>query len=291
MKPIGIMVDTHSSITKEEAQRLGIHILPMPFYVNGELFYEERNITREEFYEMMRQGADVSTSQSSPQDVMDMWDELLKEYEKLLFIPLSSGLSGSCQTAQAMAQEPEYEGRVLVVDNGRVATPQHRSILDALELIEQGHSAEEVKELLEAAKEDMSIYIALNTLDYLKKGGRVNPAVATVATVLNIKPIMQLATGKLDSYQNCRGFKKARSVMIDAMRHDLETKFKAQYEAGEVYLLAASSSTPEVTKEWVEQIEEAFPGMKVMCDPLSLGVSCHIGPEGLGIGCSCKVKG
>ena len=290
MKKIGIMTDSHSGIPREEADRLGIRVLPMPFYMEGETYYEGVDISSEEFYEKLRSGVNVSTSQQSPQQIMDMWDEMLKEYEKVLYIPLSSGLSGACMTAQAMAREDEYEGKILVVDSGRVATPLHRIILDALELIEEGCTAEEIQKILEESKTDMSIYIALNTLENLKKGGRINPAVAVVGEVLNIKPVMQLTTGKLDIYQKCRGLKKAKHIMIEALKHDVDTRFKDAYDKGELYLMAASGCTAEETESWVKQIEEAFPGMKVMCDQLSFGISCHVGPGGLGIGCEVDKK-
>lgn len=285
---IGIMTDSHSGIGAEEAARLGIKVLPMPFCINDISYYEEVSITREEFYQRLKEGIQVSTSQPSPQEVMDMWDEMLKEYDQILCIPISSGLSGSCQTANMLADEEPYEGHVYVVDNGRVATPQHRSILDAVELIEQGYSAEQIKNALEEARDQMNIYIGVNTLEYLKKGGRIKPAVAMLGTLLSIKPILQFDVGTLDTYRKCRSFSAAKKDMIAAMKHDFETRFKEQYENKEIYLLAASSADKETTEEWVREIKEAFPGMEVMCDNLSLGVSCHIGYGGLGIGCSCK---
>lgn len=289
MKSIGIMADSHCSITTEEAKKLGIHVLAMPFFVDGKSFLEDVTISRAEFYEKLRIGADVATSQHSPEVVMQMWDELLEEYEKVLYLPISSGLSGSCMTAQAMAQDEKYAGRILVVDNGRVSVLQLCSILDALEMIKKGYSAEEIKDKLEENRENMSIYISLSTLEYLKKGGRIKPAVATIANVLNIKPVLQLGTEKLDVFQKCRGMQKAKKVMIEAVRNDLQTKLKDWYDAGKVYLLAASSASEEAAAEWVEQIKAEFPGMEVMYGDLSLGVSCHVGADGLGIGCSCKL--
>ena len=250
--------------------------------------YLEGYLSRDEFYDMLRKGVDVSTSQPSPTEVMDMWKEMLKEYEEIVYIPLSSALSGSCMTAEAMANEDEFAGKVFVVDNGRVATPMHRSVLDAVEMAKEGYSVVEIKKILEETREKMTIYIGLSTLKYLKKGGRVSSVTALAADVLNIKPVMHFSTGKLDIYQKCRGMKKSRKVMIDAMKHELETNFREEYAAGKVYLMAASSSTDEVTEEWVNQIKESFPGMEVMCDKLSFGLSCHIGPDGLGIGCTCK---
>lgn len=290
MKKIGIITDSHSSITQEEAKRLGIKVLPMPFYLGEECYYEDINLTREEFFQKLKSGISVSTSQPSPEAVMKIWDEALEEYEKVLYIPISSGLSGSCMTASAMAQDEPYEGRILVVDNGRISTPLHRSVLDALELIEEGYEAEDIKRILEENRDKMVIYVGVDTLEHLKQGGRINATTATIGNILNIKPVLKFDVGKLDMYKKSRGTVKMRKTMIEAMKHDLETQFKEWYDRGEVYLLAASSSSLEETKKWVTEIEEAFPGMEVMCDDLSLGASCHIGEGGLGIGCSCRPK-
>ena len=290
MKKIGIVTDSTSSITLEEAKRLEIKILPMPFYIGDECYYENVTLSREVFFDKLQSGVSVSTSQPAPTEVMKIWDEALEEYEQILYMPISSGLSGSCQTATMLAGEEAYEGKVFVVDNGRVSTPLHRSILDALELIEEGYSAAEIKRILEDSKMNMVIYIGVETLENLKRGGRVTTAVAAIGTLLNIKPILKLGVGTLDSFKKCRGFAKARTSMIEAIKNDLETTFKEYYERQEVYLLAASSASEEVTKDWIRQIEEAFPGLEVLCDDLSMGVSCHIGYGGLGIGLSCKPK-
>ena len=273
MKKTGIMTDSHSGILPEEAERLGIRVLPMPFYIGEKLYREGVDLSREKFYDMLRKGVDVSTSQPSPAEVIDMWKEMLKEYEEIVYIPLSSALSGSCMAAAAMANDDAFAGKVFVVDNGRVATPMHRSVLDAVELVQKGYSAAEIKKILEESREKMTIYIGLSTLEYLKKGGRISSVTALAANVLNIKPVMHFSTGKLDTYQKCRGLKKSRKVMIDAMKEELETNFAKEYAAGEVYLMAASSSNDEVTEEWVNQIRESFPGMEVMCDKLSFGLS------------------
>jgi DegV family protein with EDD domain len=288
MKKTGIMTDSHSGITQEEAKKLGIRVLPMPFYFGEECYHEDIDLTREEFFDRLRAGANVSTSQPSPDAVMKLWDEMLEEYEQVLYIPISSGLSGSCMTATAMAQEEPYEGRVFVVDNGRVSTPMHRSVLDAVEMVEEGYSAAQIKETLEEYRDKMVIYIGVDNLEYLKRGGRVNAATATIGNLLSIKPVLRFDVGTLDLYKKNRGVAKMKKSMIEAMKEDLETKFKEWYDKGEVYLVAASSSSPEATEKWVKEIQEAFPGMDVMCDDLSLGVSCHIGPDGLGIGCSCR---
>ena len=286
MNRIGIMTDSHSGILEQEAQENHISVLPMPFIVNGTVYHEGVNMTRSEFYEKLRSGIDVATSQPSPQEVMDIWDAMLREYDEIVYIPISSGLSGSCMTAQALAQDEPYAGRVFVVDNGRCATPLHQSVLDAMKMIEAGYTAEQIKKRLEETKEQMIIYVGLSTLEYLKKGGRIKAGVATIANVLNIKPVMKFTTGTLDVYQKCRGIKNARKAMIEAMKTELETTFKKAFDAGKIHLLAASSCVAEVTEDWVNQIKENFPGMEVRCDELSCGLSCHIGPDGLGIGCS-----
>lgn len=290
MKKVGVATDSHSGILPQEAEQLGILVLPMPFYVEEECYYEGVSITREEFFSYLRENKKVSTSQPSPEAVMEFWREALKEYEQLVYIPMSSGLSGSCHTAVMLSRDEEFEEKVFVVDNGRVATPLHRSILDALEMAEEGMEASQIKEVLEAAKENMSIYIAVESLENLKKGGRISPATAALGTLLNIKPILKLGTEVLDTYKKTRGMKKARKEMIDAMRQDFETVFKEYYEKGEIYLLAASSADEETTQSWLQEIQEAFPNMEVMCDDLTLGISCHTGEGGLGIGCSCRPK-
>ncbi len=289
MKSIGVVTDSHSGICREEANRLGIWVLPMPFYIDGECYHEDVTLTREQFYEKLNSDADILTSQPSPADVTEIWDRALGECEQIIYIPISSGLSGSCATSLAMAEEEPYKGRVFVVDNGRVSTPMHRSVLDALELIEEGYPAEQVKALLEEARDKMTIYVGVQTLKHLKKGGRISAATAAIGTALRIKPVLQFDVGTLDTYEKCRGMKKAKKVMIDAMRHDFETRFKDWYDKGEAYLVAATSAPKEETDECAE-IREAFPEMDVMCDELSFGVSCHIGYGGLGIGCSCRPR-
>lgn len=290
MKPVGIATDSHSGILPKEAADLGVMVLPMPFYFDEECYYEEVSITREEFFRQLNAGKKVSTSQPSPEAVMELWKEGLKQYEQILYIPMSSGLSGSCNTAKMLASEPEFAGKVFVVDNGRVATPLHRSILDALELVEEGYSAEKIKEILEAEKNKMAIYIAVETLEFLKKGGRVTPATAAIGTLLNIKPILKFDIGILETYKKCRGMKKARREMLEAMKHEFETTFREYYDNGEVYLMAASSADEQTTKDWIQEIQDFFPGMEVLCDNLTLGLCCHIGEGGLGIGCSCKPR-
>ena len=290
MKPTGIVTDSHSGISQKEAEKLGIYVLPMPFYIDDQIYYEDIDLSREEFFKKLDSGADISTSQPAPADVTGLWDKALEEYQQILYMPISSGLSGSWATAMAMAQDEPYEGRVFVVDHGRVSTPLHRSVLDCLELIGEGYPAETIREILEEARDKMVIYVGVDTLEHLKKGGRITPAAALLGSVLNIKPVLKFDVGILDSFKKCRGLVKAKKVMIEAMKQDLATRFKEWRDRGEVYLLAATSSSDEETGQWVREIREAFPGLTVMCDDLSLGVSCHIGHGGLGIGCSCRPR-
>lgn len=290
MKSIGIVTDSHSGIDQKKAEELGIYVLPMPFYVNDECFYEGTTLTRDEFFAQLEAGAKVQTSQPAPGAVMELWDKVLQKHDQIIYMPISSGLSGSCATAAALAAEEAYEKKVFVVDNGRVATPLHRSVLDALELAEEGYSAEEIKAILEAARGNMIIYISVENLEFLKRGGRISGTTAMLGTALHIKPVLRFDTGMLESFQKCRGMKRARRTMIEALKQDLDTKFYDWSKNGEVSILAASSASEEETQDWLAEIKEAFPGMPVLYDDLTLGLSCHIGPGGLGIGCSCRPR-
>ena len=288
MKKIAVVTDSHSSISPAEANVIGVYVLPMPFTIDGQDYFEGVNLTRQQFFGYQRAGATIGTSQPAPAAVMEMWDKLLQEYDAILYMPISSGLSHSCQTAIALAEEEPYAGRVFVVDNGRIATPLHRSILDALELIDKGCSAAECKAALEAAKNDMVIYLAVETLEYLKRGGRISSTAAAVGTMLNIKPILHLATGKLESYKKARGMHKACEAMLDSIRADLNGRFAEAHARGDVFLLAAGSADAATTAKWLKQIGDAFPGMSILYDDLSMGVSCHTGEGALGIGLSVR---
>lgn len=288
MGTTGIVTDSHSGISQEEAQKLGIFVLPMPFYMNETCYYEGVNITRAEFLERLGRLENISTSQPSPEAVMELWDRALETYQDILYIPISSGLSGSCQTAMMLAREEKYEGKVYVVDNGSVSTPLHQSILDALELLETGCSAAEVKTRMEAVKTRAGIYIAVDDLKYLKHGGRISAGVALVGGLLNVKPVLHFDIGILELYKNCRGLKRAKQTMIEEVKKVIEQSYQREYEEGRLHIVAATSSGKEETDAWVNEIEAAFPGHKILCDDLSFGVTCHIGPGGLGIGYSCK---
>ena len=287
MRTTGIVTDSHSSISQSEAEKLGIFVLPMPFYMNGTCYYEGINITREEFLERLGRLEDISTSQPSPDAVMELWDKALSQYEDILYIPISSGLSGSCQTAMMLAQEEKYEGKVYVVDNGSVSTPLHRSILDALELLEAGCAAE-VKVRMEQVKTKAGIYIAVDDLKYLKHGGRISAGVALVGGLLNVKPVLHFDIGILELHKNCRGLKRAKQTMIEDVKKVIAESYQQEYDAGNMHIVAASSAGKEETDAWVKEIEAAFPGHTILCDDLSFGVTCHIVPGGLGIGYTCK---
>lgn len=284
MASVAIVTDSNSGITQKEAKELGIRVLPMPFYINGKLFFEDITLTQEEFYRRLEEDADISTSQPSPGDVIDLWDELLEEYDEIIHIPMSSGLSSSCETAQGLAKD--YDGRVHVIDNQRISISQRQSVLDAIEMKEKGMSAQEIDDVLMKEKLEASIYITVDTLKYLKKGGRVTPAAAAIGTVLNLKPVLQIQGEKLDSYAKVRGWKAAKKTMLDAAQKDLEGRFKGK----EVYIQAAYTCSDEEALAWKAEIEERFPGHDIHMDRLSLSVSCHIGAGSRAVACIKKTE-
>lgn len=285
-KTIGIVTDTHSSITPAEAERLGVIVLPMPFYINGATMYEGYGMTREDVRTQMEAGADVSTSQPSPADVVKVWDQALLKYDQILYLPISSGLSGSCMIASCLAEEDQYKGRVFVVDHGRISTPLHRLIIDAQAMIRRGYSAGEIKEKLERERAGSEIFVAVDNLKYLAKGGRLAPFAAAAASIVKVKPILFCDTGLFHVHKICRGMKKAKKTLIELLKNELSTKFGEDWKNHRIHILAASSASKEETMEWVKEVENAFPGYKVMWDYLSLGITCHIGYGVFGIGCS-----
>ncbi|OUO76824.1 dihydroxyacetone kinase [Blautia sp. An249] len=287
MGKTAVVTDSNSGITQKEADKLGITVLPMPFYLNENLYLEGITLTQEEFYESLKRDEPISTSQPAPADLQKLWDGLLKDWEEIVHIPMSSGLSASCGTATMLAKE--YKGKVQVVDNQRISVTQRQSVLDALYLAEQGKSAAEIKEILEKEKRESSIYITLETLKYLKKGGRITPAAAAIGTVLNLKPVLQIQGDKLDAYAKVRGKKQAKRVMIKAMKEDFENRFKEYADRGEMCLEAAYAGNPEEAQEWKKELEQAFPGYEIHMDPLSLSVACHIGHGALAVACAKKV--
>lgn len=284
MSKIAVVTDSNSGITLKEAKELGIFMISMPFYIDEEVFFEESTLSQKEFYKRLTEDADISTSQPSLVSVKEIWDEALKEYDEILHIPMSSGLSGSCEMAMGLANS--YDGRVHVLDNQRISVTQKQSVYDALRLIETGRSAGEIEEILMREKLEASIYITVDTLKYLKKGGRVTPAAAALGTVLNVKPVLLIRGEKLDSFAKVRGWKAAKKTMLDAIEKDIKETFRGE----EVHLMAAYSGEKEGALSWKQEIEERFPGYDVYMDPLSLSVACHIGPGALAVACSRKVK-
>ncbi|MDR1737024.1 MAG: DegV family protein [Oscillospiraceae bacterium] len=287
MKKIAIITDSNSGITRAEAARLGVHVLPMPFLMDGGMYFEDVNLTQEDFYKKLIEGADISTSQPSVESVTGLWNDLLKQHDEIVHIPMSGGLSASCETAEMLAQD--YGGKVQVVNNQRISVTQRQSALDALALADAGWDAARIKAKLEDEKFNSSIYIMLDTLKYLKKGGRVTPAAAMVGAVLNIKPVLQIQGDKLDAFAKARGAKQALSILIDAMRHDFQTRFAAFSDPQHMWLQIAYTYDHDAAREFKAQAEAAFPGFDIHMDPLSLSVSCHIGPGAIAIACSKKV--
>jgi len=289
MKKTAIVTDSNSGITQTMAKELGIFVIPMPFYINEELFFEDISLTQEEFYQKLEEDAEISTSQPSPGEVMDMWDEVLKEYEELVYIPMSSGLSKSCETALILAED--YDGKVHVVDNQRISVTMRQSVMDAVELAEKGVSGEEIKKILEEMKLESSIYITVETLKYLKKGGRITPAAAAIGTVLNIKPVLQIQGERLDAYAKVRGRNQGRKTMLEAIRKDMETRFAAiPAEKLQIAVAYSGNRTKEVDS-WIEEVKATFPMNEItFADPLSLSVSCHIGPSALAVTVSVPLE-
>ncbi len=289
MANVRIVTDSNSGITQAEAEKLGISVLPMPFLIDGEQHFEDIDLTQPQFYEHLKGDASVSTSQPSPEAVKELWDELLKTYDEIVHIPMSSGLSESCHTAARLAEE--YGGRVCVVDNQRISITQKASVEDALTLAKQGKSAAEIAKVLMETKFDSSIYISLDTLKYLKKGGRLTPAAALIGTILKIKPVLQIQGEKLDAFKKVNTLKKAKAVMIEAIRHDFETRFSDLVKRGEMMLSVAHTENYAEAELFKQELIEAFPGVPFKySDPLSLSVSCHIGPGALAVACARIVK-
>ncbi len=280
MAKTAIATDSNSGISQEMAKRLGISVIPMPFTIDDQLYFEDVTLTQEQFYEKLQSDCTITTSQPAPGDVMDLWDRLLTEYDEVVYIPMSSGLSNSCETALMLAED--YDGKVFVVNNQRISVTQKRSVLDAIELAKQGRSGAEIRDFLEETKLESSIYITVDTLKYLKQGGRVTPAAAAIGTILNIKPVLQIQGEKLDSFAKARGFRQAKKIMLDAVEKDMRQRFAGQ----KVHLQAAYTCSEADALEWKQEIEERFPGYQVDPDKLTLSIACHIGPGAIAIACT-----
>lgn len=284
---IAVVTDSNSGITQAQGKELGIKVLPMPFMIDGKEYMEDISLTQREFYEKMAEDLDISTSQPSPDSIVELWDGLLEEYDEIVHIPMSSGLSGSCQTALMLAED--YDGRVQVVNNHQISVTQRQSALDALTMAERGMSALEIKEELERTSHNSTIYITVDTLKYLKKGGRITPAAAALGTLLRLKPVLTIQGEKLDAFAKARTMKQAKAMMISAIQHDLETRWNDR-EGKNTHLEIAHSNSEEAALQLKEELQEIFPHTDIYMDPLSLSVACHIGPGGLAIAAVKKIE-
>ena len=286
-----VMTDSNSGITPEEGKKIGIYSLPMPVIIEGDVFYEGKNITQEEYYGAMTSGKNVTTSQPSPGDVMDMWDGILKEgYEQVVYIPMSSALSASCHAAIQLSEE--YDGKVQVVDDHRISVTMRESVLEAKWMANQGMTAEEIKKKLEENAYNSSIYIAVDTLEYLKKGGRVTAAGAAIGAVLNIKPVLTIQGEKLDAFTKVRGMKKAELKMLEAIEEDLNTRF-ADVDRKQLRLGAAGTfQKQEYADQWYKMVKDTFENEidDIYYDSLSFSIGCHVGPNAIGIGISVVTR-
>lgn len=282
MSKIIIVTDSNSGISKEEAEKIGVVVIPMPFFIEGKTYYEEISLSQDEFYQMLVAGKNISTSQPSIGKICALWDELLKKYDEIIQIPMSSGLSMTCDTATTFSQEKEYLGKVHIVNNMRISVTQRQSVYDALKLIKEGKSGEEIKEILENDALNSSIYITVQDLKYLKKGGRITPAAAAIGSLIGIKPVLQIQGKKLDAFKKCRGMKAGKLMMISAAKNDIKNRLGD--DNSKIHVAVAHSNNEEEAKKFLEEIKKEIPNAKdYYIDHLSLSVSCHIGPGSLAI--------
>lgn len=285
MPEIAIMTDSNCGIMPSEESTYGIHVLPMPVIIDGETYYEGIDFTLDEFYEKQASGTAITTSQPSPGDVTAMWDKLLSTHDKIVFIPMSSGLSNTCQTALLLSANEPYKDRVFVVDNHRISVTQALSVLDAKILAEQGKKAQEIKEILESEALNATIYIAVDTLEHLKKGGRITPAAAAIGSVLRLKPVLTIQGDKLDSYAKTRGMKSAFHLMLEALKKDIGTRLAPFKEQGCLKIgLANTQMATEKLDAFKAELQEAFPDLELVYFPLTSSIGTHVGPGALGIG-------
>lgn len=290
MNRIAIVTDSNSGITQAEGDKLGITVLPMPFYIDGELYYEGVDISTDQFFKFQEEGADITTSQPITGDLLTLWRSLLETHDSVLYIPMSSGLSGACSTAAALSQD--FGGRVQVVDNQRISLTMRSSVYDAIRLVDKGLSAGEIKGILEADGLNATIYIMVDTLKYLKKGGRITPAAAAIGSILRIKPVLQIQGDKLDSFAIARSVSQAKSIMLEALKHDFTKRFGCSSDGEGMQLDIAYTGSPKAAEAYMEDLKEAFPACasSMVINPLSLSVSCHIGSGSLAVAASKKLS-
>lgn len=286
---IAVVTDSNSGITQAQAKEMGVTVLPMPFMIDGETYYEDITLTREQFYQRLQDNADIATSQPTPDSILKMWDKLLKEYDQIIHIPMSSGLSGSCSTAMVLAGEDEYEGKVFVVDNRRISVTQYQSVKDAQMLAAMGMDGAQIKKRLEETAADSVIFITVDTLKYLKKGGRITPAAAALGTLLKIKPVLIILGEKLDSFAKARTMKQAKTMMMNAIQKELDERLHDS-ECRNCHLAIAHTDNEEAALEFKKEVEERFPNADVYMAPLSLSIACHIGPGSLAVTATRKME-
>ena len=286
---IAVVTDSNSGITQIQAKEMGITVLPMPFMIDGETYYEDITLTQEQFYQKLKDNSDISTSQPTPDSIMKMWDELLKEYDQIVHIPMSSGLSGSCSTAMMLAGEDEYEGKVFVVDNRRISVTQYQSVKDAQMLAAMGMDGAQIRKRLEETAADSVIFITVDSLKSLKKGGRITPAAAALGTLLRIKPVLIILGEKLDSFAKARTMKQAKTLMMNAIQKELDERLHDS-ECKDCHLAIAHSDNEEAALEFKKEVEERFPDADIYLAPLSLSIACHIGPGSLALTATRKME-
>ena len=286
---IAVVTDSNSGITQAQTKEMGVAVLPMPFMIDGETYYEDITLTREQFYQRLKDNADIATSQPTPDSILKMWDKLLKEYDQIIHIPMSSGLSGSCSTAMMLAGEDEYEGKVFVVDNRRISVTQYQSVKDAQMLAAMGMDGTQIKKRLEETAADSVIFITVDTLKYLKKGGRITPAAAALGTLLKIKPVLIILGEKLDSFAKARTMKQAKTMMMNAIQKELDGRLHDS-ECRNCHLAIAHTDNEEAALEFKKEVEERFPNADVYMAPLSLSIACHIGPGSLAVTATRKME-
>ena len=286
---IAVVTDSNSGITQAQAKEMGITVLPMPFMIDGETYYEDITLTQEQFYQRLKDNSDISTSQPTPDSIMKLWDELLKEYDQIVHIPMSAGLSGSCATAMMLAGEDEYEGKAFVVDNHRISVTQYQSVKDAMMLADMGMDGAQIKKCLEETAADSVIFVTVDTLKYLKKGGRITPAAAALGTLLRIKPVLIILGEKLDSFAKARTIKQAKTLMMNAIQKELDERLHDS-ECKDCHLAIAHSDNEEAALEFKKEVEERFPDADIYLAPLSLSIACHIGPGSLALTATRKME-
>ena len=286
---VAVVTDSNSGITQAQAKEMGITVLPMPFMIDGETYYEDITLTQEQFYQRLKDNSDISTSQPTPDSIMKLWDELLKEYDQIVHIPMSAGLSGSCATAMMLAGEDEYEGNVFVVDNHRISVTQYQSVKDAMMLADMGMDGAQIKKRLEETAADSVIFVTVDTLKYLKKGGRITPAAAALGTLLRIKPVLIILGEKLDSFAKARTMKQAKTLMMNAIQKELDERLHDS-ECKDCHLAIAHSDNEEAALEFKKKVEERFPDADIYLAPLSLSIACHIGPGSLALTATRKME-